>query len=228
VSNNPYTLLGGSRAALAELGFEIPLALALFGPSLITGSLRISTVTGTILQKMISLEGVFYLIPWLVLFFVAVLSATAVIERVPFDPAHAETELTAGWLTELTGRQYAFAKLGALTIEFGLAGVIAGIFLGGPMTYLWSFLLTLFVSDATLLSYLYLPIVYGLGFVVFFIKTIFVVALITGMRTLHGRLRIDQMTSIFWTTLLPLALAGIVLLVILAIPAANYIRAFGF
>ena len=45
-SNNSYSSIGGNRAAIAELGFEIPLALSFICPAIITGSLKISEITG--------------------------------------------------------------------------------------------------------------------------------------------------------------------------------------
>ncbi|MHA2273930.1 MAG: complex I subunit 1 family protein [Candidatus Hodarchaeales archaeon] len=142
VSNNPYSAIGGSRAAVAEFSFEIPLALAFIGPAILAGSLQLSTV----LDSDYTLPGIplavargdldpinlLYLIPLLVLFGIAIMSATAILEKVPFDPAHAEVEIVGGWTVEISGKKLLFARLANLIFEFALAGIIAAIFFGGP------------------------------------------------------------------------------------------------
>lgn len=196
-SRNPYALLGSSRAVVAELSFEIPLALAFIGPAILAGSLRISEIasSGVSLLDITGTNYIINFIPLLVLFFMACLSATALLEKVPFDPAHAEVEIVGGWVVELSGKKYAFTKLANLILEFTIAGLIAAIFLGTPG-----------IIAGPVMNGGYDVIGYLLAIMLFIIKTTFVVFLITAMRTLHSRLRIDQMVTYFWRYFLPICL----------------------
>ena len=213
-TNNPLGLLGASRAAVSEFSFEIPLGLAFAGPAILAGSMQISKITdskynliniplGLISGDITGLE-VLYIIPLLILFFVSILAITAVLEKVPFDPAHAEVEIIGGWVVELTGKKLLFTRLANMVMELAIAGLVAAIFLGGPGEYTTGVL----IGDWDVLGYL-------MSIIVFAIKTTFIVFLVTLMRTLHSRIRIDQLVDYFWKYYLPLALSGIFLIIII-------------
>ncbi|MFX0117475.1 MAG: complex I subunit 1 family protein [Candidatus Hodarchaeota archaeon] len=218
-TNNPYGVIGGSRAAVAEFSFEIPLALALIGPAILAGSLQLSVILAsdyTLVGLPLAISrgdeplkaiNVLYLIPLLVLFGIAILSATAILEKVPFDPAHAEVEIIGGWTVEISGKKLLFTRLANLILEFSLAGIIAAIFLGGPnypteigIDGIWE------IGDWDVLVYLF-------SITSFIIKMMIVVFLITSMRTLHSRLRIDQLVQFFWRYYLPIALAALFVII---------------
>ena len=204
-TNNPYALIGGSRAATSEMAFEIPLALSLIGPALMTGSLRISTISMNLLDVIISNPLLTF--PLVLCFILSIISATAVLEKVPFDPAHAEVEIIGGWSIELTGKKLFFTRFANLILEFGIAGLIAAIFLGG----LGGFnpgLLTIGTWEVS--SYL-------ISVILFVIKTCFVIFLITLMRTLHSRIRIDQLVRYFWRYYLPIGFIAILATILLVV-----------
>jgi NADH-quinone oxidoreductase subunit H len=75
------------------------------------------------------------------------------------------------------------------------------------------------VAAASLLAIVFLP--FGLtlspaiAFLFFIIKVLFVIALITLLRTVLARLRIDQMIDFCWKYLVPLALIQILINLIL-------------
>ncbi|MFX1533318.1 MAG: complex I subunit 1 family protein, partial [Promethearchaeota archaeon] len=205
-SRNPLGLMGATRTASAYMGFIIPLACAIIGSVLITGSLQISNITKDIIPTII--DNPIYVIPLGVLFVIAIVSTTVILEEVPFDVGHAETEIASGWTIELTGRSLAFVRLGSFVLKFALAGIIAGVFLGGPWGIAlipgpqFTFNSNLAFEDLGTGSKV-------LSFTYFLIKTIIVLFLITMMRTLHGRIRVDQLTRYFWRYILPVSLLGI-------------------
>jgi NADH-quinone oxidoreductase subunit H len=205
VTNNPYALIGGSRAATSEMAFEIPLALSLVGPALMTGSLRISIISTGLLNAIISKP--LLVIPTVLCFFLSIISATAVLEKVPFDPAHAEVEIIGGWSIELTGKKLFFTRIANLILEFGIAGLIAAIFLGG----LGGFNVDLLTIGTWEVS------TYLISVILFVIKTCFVIFLITLMRTLNSRIRIDQLVRYFWQYYLPIGFIAILATILVVV-----------
>jgi NADH-quinone oxidoreductase subunit H len=214
-TNNPYGLLGASRAAIAEFSFEIPLALAFAGPAILAGGLSISQITNSnysllhlplniISGEITNITEIIYLIPLILLFFIAILASTALLEKVPFDAAEAEVEIIGGWTVELTGKKLFFTRLTNFVLEFALAGIIAAIFLGGPGNYVSTEPL---IGEWDIIGYM-------INIISFAIKTTFVIFLVTSMRTLHSRIRIDQLVEWFWKYYLPLALFGVFLIIV--------------
>ena len=127
-SNNKYALLGGLRSASQMISYEIPLALGILWVAMIAGTL--STVSIVEAQR-----GGWFLfkVPPLGLL-AAVLflaSATAEVNRVPFDLPEAESELVAGYFAEYTGMRFALFQLGEYGEMFGMAALGAVLFFGG-------------------------------------------------------------------------------------------------
>ncbi|MFX1284923.1 MAG: complex I subunit 1 family protein [Promethearchaeota archaeon] len=222
-SNNPYGLLGGSRAAIAELSLEIPLTIAFIAPAILAGSLRISNIVQSefnlidiplnVIFQMndFSIHHLLYLIPLSLLFYIAVLSANAVLEKVPFDPAHAEVEIVGGWTVELSGKKLLYIRLANLVTEFAIAGIIATIFLGGPG---FSPLNKMF--DGILIVGRWDVFYYIINFLTFIIKTTLCIFFITISRTVLSRLRIDQLVQYFWRYYLPVSFFALIVIIYLA------------
>lgn len=181
-SMNRYGMMGGSRAVLQMMSFEIPMALALSGPAIAAQSLSISTISMWQSQA-----------TWLILlqpigFGVLLICILAELEASPFNIPESESEVVAGWRTEFSGRKLAMIRLGK-NLELVLASaLIAALYFGG-------------IHD-----FYFVPAV---G--VFLVKTIAVVLLVSFMRAIFARLRLDQSIAGMWKYLLPLALLQVVL-----------------
>jgi NADH-quinone oxidoreductase subunit H len=125
-------------------------------------------------------------------FFIALVALLGKLEKVPFDIAEAETEIVGGTFTEYSGRLLGLFRLG-IDIE-----IIVG---------------------ASLLAAVFMPFGLGLspilGFVVYILKVVFVVALLSLARTVFARLRIDQMMELCWKYIAPLAFIQLLLSLIL-------------
>ncbi len=183
-SVNRFSIIGGVRAALQMLSYEIPLGLAMVGPAIAAGSLSISTIAQWQSSNVI---WTIFLQP--IGFGVMVAGLLAELEFVPFDIPEAETEIVAGWRTEFSGRKLALFRLGR-DLELVLAaGVVAALYLGG----------------AQALG----PVP---AIVTFLLKTVAVVLLFSFLRAVFARFRIDQMTAGMWKYLLPLAILQIILI----------------
>lgn len=179
-----FSVIGGVRAALQMLGYEIPMALAMIGPAIVAKSLSISGIVEWQQSNMI----------WNVLlqplgFAILIVCLLAELGYVPFDIPEAETEIVAGWQTEYSGRKLALFRLGKdLELVFASALLVA-LYLGGPQQ-VW-----------------FVPAI-----VTFLIKTVAVVLLLTLLRAVFARFRIDQMISGMWKYLLPLAILQMILI----------------
>ena len=118
-------------------------------------------------------------------FVVAIISVQGKLERVPFDSPDAETEIVAGVFTEYSGKLLAIFRM---TIDIEMVVVSA------------------------LLAAIFIPVfttIPALGILLFIIKTLFVVFILSLIRALFARLRIEQMVRFSWYYLAPLAILQI-------------------
>ncbi|MEM3004052.1 MAG: complex I subunit 1 family protein [Candidatus Bathyarchaeia archaeon] len=188
-STNMFSTIGGMRAALQSLGYEIPLAVSLVGPAIMAGSLSISRIV----EWQSSTSGYWTILLNPLGFGIVIVAFLAELERIPFDIPEAETEIVAGWQTEFSGRKLALIRL-AFDLELVIAsGLVAALYLGGPTG----------------------PIPSIPGVFWFILKTLLVVMLLANLRALFARFRIDQMVGGSWRYLVPLAILQIVILEII-------------
>ena len=129
------------------------------------------------------------------LFFIA---GCAEINRSPFDLMEADSELTAGFHTEYSGMKFAMFYLVEYAEAVAIAAIITTLFLSGwrgPLLPPWLW---------------------------FIIKVVIVFFLMVWTRTTLPRVRIDQLMSLAWKFLFPLALINLVITAIevLTLPAA--------
>jgi NADH-quinone oxidoreductase subunit H len=204
-SANYYAMIGSFRNLTQLFGYEVPLFLALLSPAMLAGIEQGGIWLPANWQ--ISNVAAFYmthphLIPVNVIgFVVALIALQAKLERVPFDAPEAETEIVAGALTEYSGKKLALFRL-AIDIELVVgSALIAAVFLGG------------FVLPPKLLGTLDISPI--LSFLLFVVKTLFVVALLSLGRALMGRLRIDQTIAFSWKWLAPMSLVQILIAIVI-------------
>ncbi len=180
-SNNKYSLLGGMRSAAQIVSYEIPLILSILGIVMITKTLNIPGIVE-------SQKGFF---DWFIFrqplaFVIYIVSATAELNRAPFDIPEAESELTAGYHTEYSGMRFAIFFLAEFASMFTVSGIAVSLFMGG-----W----------------------HGLGFlpppVWFLLKCYLIVFLLIWFRWTFPRLRVDQLMDLGWKVLTPLAFLNI-------------------
>ncbi len=182
-STNRFSTIGSMRAILQMLGYEIPMGLVTVGTAIAAKSLSIS--------RIVEWQALNF---WLILlqplgFAIFTICLLAELQFVPFDIPEAETEIVAGWRTEFSGKKLALLRLGK-DLELVLASaLITSLYLGGAQQF-W-----LIPPVVTLL-----------------VKTTFAVMLLSFLRAVFARLRIDQMLSGMWKYLLPLATLQIILI----------------
>ena len=152
-----------------------------------------------------------FMIPAGILFLVAVLAET---KRAPFDLPEAESELVAGFLTEYSGIRWSFFFMEEYAAMFLMSLVAAVFFLGGfesPFTRLaeWAFVREIALDGgiAREAALFHLPVLYQLtAGLVLIAKALFGVFLMMWLRWTLPRLRIDQVMTMGYKYLTPLAL----------------------
>lgn len=183
-SVNRFGTVGAIRAALQMLGYEIPMTLVMVGPIIAAETLSISQIVDWQIRN-----AAWFI--WLqpLGFVIFLLCSLAELEWLPFDIPHAKTEIVAGWTTEFGGPKLALIQLGKDMELLLAASLISSLFLGGAN------------------SWLIIP-----PFIFFLLKTTFAVVLLTSLRALFARFRIDQMMRGAWRYLLPLAILQVILI----------------
>ena len=197
-SNSKYPFLGAIRASAQMISYELAMGLALlpvFMWSAAPGSEYGMSLFGVVQSQQGLWLGIWQPLSALI-FLVAVFAET---NRLPFDMAESETDLVGGFHTE-----YGAFKFGLFFVA-EYAHIIMGsalfvvLFMGG-----WNFLP-------------FLPDPWGAGWIgslfsiaVFMAKVAFMVFFFIWMRWTLPRFRYDQVMSLGWNTLLPLAIANLV------------------
>jgi NADH-quinone oxidoreductase subunit H len=194
-SANKYSLIGSLRAAGQLIAYELPLVLSVVGVVILAGSMNLDAIV----QAQIDL-GIPYLVPQLIGFLIFFTAALAELSRLPFDMPIAESELVMGYLTEYTGFRFLFFFLAEFANMFTMSAIAATIFLGGYH------LPGLSESQLQVFGPL---ILVGKAFLLVFVMLWF--------RWTFPRFREDQLQSLAWKVLVPLALANIAVTAILKV-----------
>ncbi len=197
-SNSKWSLYGAMREAAQVVAYEIPLGISLLVPLIVAGTFN--------LREASELQGDFYGMGWFVfknpfmlpasiLFFIAALAET---KRAPFDLPEAESELVAGFLTEYSGIRWSFFFMEEYAAMYLMCLVASVFFFGGfesPFTYMAreQFGPNAFITNVVAASTL-------------IVKSIAGIVLMMWVRWTLPRVRIDQVMTIGYKYLTPLAL----------------------
>lgn len=193
-SNSKYAFLGGMRSASQVISYEIAMGLSLVGVMIMAGSLNLTEIVKAQHQYFTGM----YAIPQFLGFFVFVVAAFAETNRLPFDLPEAESELVAGYFTEYSGFRFALFFLGEYTGMLIMSSLMTIAFLGG-----WT--IPRFITDI-------FPFLLAVpGIVWFLIKVYSFMFFYYWVRATLPRYRYDQLMSIGWKILIPLALLNIVI-----------------
>jgi len=193
-SGNVFGQKGGMRVASLLFSYEIPFFLALLTPALLEGSWKMADIISFEVNHPLS-----FLVS-LLAFIIGVIALQGKLERLPFDIPEAETEIVAGPLVEYSGRRLALFRLARDAEMVVGAGLIAVVFLGGPMP--------LMSTNPVYLSWI-------VGAIFFLLKTLFVIFLLILIKSAVARIRTDQMIRLAYKWLIPLALIQIFIVILI-------------
>ena len=188
-SGNKYSLMGGLRAAGQLIAYELPLVLAVIGSVMLAGTMSMSGIVEAQITA-----GYPYVILQFIGFGIFMIAALAELSRIPFDMPIAESELVMGYLTEYSGFRFLFFFLAEFANMFSLSAIAVTLFLGG-------YWLPGIPEDV--LAYA--------GPVIMLGKTFLLVFAMIWFRWTFPRFREDQLQSLAWKWLIPLALANILI-----------------
>ena len=230
-SNNKYSVLGTMRSAAQLISYEVPLGLAVLSVCIFSQTLDLQEISYQqgILSKepqylfdipswniKVNETGGFlawniFRMPFLfftwVIFFIASLAEC---NRAPFDLPEAESELVAGFHTEYSGFRFAVIMLGeyAMMLLVSILGTV--LFFGSwntPLPDIGSVTLASWTTGATGTT---ASLLWGIFWLMG--KSLFFVVVQMWVRWTYPRLRIDQLMTLSWKYLTPIALLFIVVL----------------
>jgi NADH-quinone oxidoreductase subunit H len=186
-SNSKYSFIGGLRSSAQFVSYEIPMGMSILGVVLMTGSLN--------LERIIEHQA----IGWNILFqplafLIFMVSAFAECNRLPFDLPEAEQELVGGYHTEYSGLKFVFFYLAEYTNLVTTSFMFVILFFGG-----WHFPLIATPGEGGVIVKLLVMAVKVLFFVFFYLL----------IRWTIPRFRFDQLMSLAWKGLIPLALVNL-------------------
>lgn len=223
-SANKYALIGSARSVNQIVAYEVPAALALLSGVMMLGTLSIQAISAR--QGIYSDQDTFFLGIWnvtemggilgwsviryphlLIAFVVYFIASLAESNRAPFDLPEAESELVSGFHVEYSGFRFALVMLS----EYGkmlITSILAvTVFLGG-----WNTILpNIHMGDTSLLLASWTSgepgTVAGALWGAFWIlsKSMLLVLLQIYIRWTYPRVRIDQLMTISWKYLTPVA-----------------------
>jgi NADH-quinone oxidoreductase subunit H len=179
-SGSKYSFLGAMRGAAQLISYEVSQGLALLG---VVFTAQTLSLTGIVRAQ----GGMWYIVPQFVGFLIFLVAGFAETNRAPFDLTEADAELVGGYNTEYGGGRFASYYFAEYLNMLVVAGVVTTVFLGG-----W------------LLPFGIHPPGWVDPFVVLF-KMSLITFIFIWVRATLPRLRYDQLMSLGWKVLLPLA-----------------------
>jgi NADH-quinone oxidoreductase subunit H len=187
-SGSRYSFLGAMRSAAQLISYEVSMGLALLGVVMMAGSLS--------LVDIVQAQGqVWYILPQFVGFLLFMVAGFAETNRTPFDLPEADAELVQGFMTEYGGMRFGTFLLVEYIEILVVSGIAAAMFLGGWMGPGPSWLDPIWMLAKML------------TLVLFFIW----------VRATVPRLRYDQLMSLGWKVLLPVATLNVLVTAVLVV-----------
>ncbi len=199
-SNSKYSLLGGLRASAQMISYELSMGLSVLSVVLIAGSLN--------LVEMVEAQNAGWgLLGWnifrnpvgAILFIVTAFAET---NRTPFDLPEAEQELVGGYHTEYSGMKFGMFFLAEYVNFFVASFFIATLFFGGYLLPFEPLILSAFpgLEGSILLG--------AMQVMTLLLKAGFFAFLFIWVRWTLPRFKYNQLMTLGWKYLLPIALAN--------------------
>jgi NADH-quinone oxidoreductase subunit H len=203
-SMNKYSLLGGMRAVVQYVSYEVPSGIVLVVPVLLARSMSLQAITEAqhgpmwnwfVFQPVAFLFSAIPVpIPIIGLgaFVFYLIAGLAETNRTPFDHVEADSELTGGFTTEYSGMQFSLFFLAEYANAIAVGLLASALFLGGYHTGL---------GDAV--DDLIWPLLPG----VLVTKAAIIFLIFVWVRGTLPRFRYDQLMQFAWKRMLPVSLA---------------------
>ncbi len=188
LSVSVYSVIGGTRSLLQYFAYEVPFLMAVSGPAILGGSWSIARIvevqSQTVWMGLVQPLG----------FLLAMVGLIGKLKRPPFDIPKAKSEISAGPMTEFSGRKLA---LWHLTLQMKTVvgiNLVVNLFLGGDS------------AGAV-------PAALSFG-----AKALSLLLALSVVSVLYARFRIDQLARIGWRVLVPLAMVQLLVTIWIGVP----------
>jgi NADH-quinone oxidoreductase subunit H len=193
-SNNKYSLLGAIRAASQNISYEISMGLSIIALLLVTGTLSLREIAE---QQHGGNWNVIYQPVGFILFLICAFAET---NRSPFDLPECETELVGGYHTEYSSMKLGFYLFAEYINMFISSAVMVTLYWGA---YNYPFMDWMAAHAGANVAVM-------LGVVLMFAKIFLFIFFFMWVRWTIPRFRYDQLMDLGWKSLIPLAIANIV------------------
>jgi len=201
-SSSPYATVGAQREMVIMMSYEFPLAMTIVAIAWRIGHIAeanpfmFSTMATYPIWNLVGPVGI---IGTLILLIVLLLVTPAELSRIPFDIAEAETEIAGGLLVEYSGRNLCLFYIADAIKTFAIASLIIALFFPYSLSSIVGIeaVAPAFVVD-----------------VLFFLLKVFLIMFVCVMliRTAMARLKIDQVSKIYFIALTLISLVGLILI----------------
>lgn len=199
-SRSAFALLGGLRAPSQMMNTSLALIAALISITIACGSLDIGAIIISQGAHLIN----WYIVRQPIAFLIVCFAILAASMRPPFDAPHSRRELIAGYMMDADGCSVVLFTLAHYLMIVVGSILIVALFLGGGS-----------VPGLNISINPYLAI--GIYVIAFLIKTFIVMFLLSQLRRIVARMRLDQYMHVGWKMALPLAMLNLIVTVVLQV-----------
>ncbi len=210
-SRNNYAIMGGLRAMAQMISYEIALGIAVIGVIMVYGTMDLSLLVerqGEMLFGWIPLWGIVTQPVAFVIFLTAALAET---KRAPFDLPEAESEII-GYFVEYSGMKFGMFFLTDFLETIMVACLATTLFLGG-----WQ---VPWLAEDAVANWVYVL----LGVMSFSIKVVIFCFVFMQIRWTLPRFRYDQLMTLGWKGLFPIAVGNVVVTALVLIIIGDFIE----
>ncbi len=180
-SGNKFGSISAQRSVVMMLSYEIPIVLVIAAVAFLANSYNLTSIVN-------SQSGGWYILLMplgFIVFFIALLGE---LDRPPFDLREADSELIAGWLTDVSAPYYGLVLFLDYTRMFVGTLLISVLFLGG-----W-------------LGPSFIP-----SFVWLMVKVVLLSLFIIVIRATTVRMKMDRLLRLGWLYLMPLSVINLLI-----------------
>ncbi len=196
-SNNKYSLFGAMRSVAQLVSYEIPLGLSILSVVIVTGTLNLQEISfsqsGNGILSWNIIKHPLLVISFVIFF----ISGLAEANRTPFDLPESESELIGGYHTEYSGFRWGIFMLSEYGMMLLISLLGSTLFFGGwnsPLPNIGGLKFYELTSG----------MLWGTGWLLG--KAMVLIFIQMWVRWTLPRLRVDQLMSLSWKYLTPIAI----------------------
>lgn len=192
-SNNKFSLMAALRGASQAISYELAMGLSLIALIMLTGSMSLKNIVE---QQVGHFWNIVYQPLGFLLFFIC---ALAECNRTPFDLPEAENELNFGYHQEYSSMKLGFYLFSEYINMFISSTIMATMYFGGyDLPYVTSHITNPNVAAI-------------IGIITLLTKSFMFIFLFMWIRWTIPRFRYDQLMTLGWKKLIPIALANLLI-----------------